>query len=100
MSNDREIEKRLVAKGAQAPRLTPDHINATIMSKDYHVFDGKTTVCCLTLRNGYHVIGVSSCVLKENFDPEIGKDVAFENARNEIWKLEGYLLQQLHPVTE
>lgn len=99
MSNDREIEQRLVAKGAKAPRLNPDHINGTILSKDYHIFDGKTTVCCLTLRNGYHVIGVSSCVSKENFDREIGRDVAFEDARNKIWGLEGYLLQHLYPVT-
>ena len=30
----------------------------------------------------------------ENFDPEIGKQVAYDNAREKIWLLEGYLLKE------
>ena len=61
----------------------------------YHVFDGTTlTVCCLTLRNGYTVTGESAAASPENFDEEIGKKIARQNAREKIWALEGYLLRQ------
>lgn len=35
-----------------------------------------------------------ACASTENFDAEIGKKIAYENARNKIWQLEGYLLKQ------
>ena len=44
--------------------------------------------------NGFVVNGESASASKENFDVEIGKKVAYENAREQIWKLEGYLLKQ------
>jgi hypothetical protein len=37
---------------------------------------------------------IVSLVSKENFDVEIGEKIAYENARNKIWELEGYLLQE------
>lgn len=79
----------------QAPRLTPDMINDTIKSKSFYVFDKSClTVCCLTLTNGFTVIGESACASPENFNAEIGENVAFRNAREKIWSLEGYLLKQ------
>ncbi|WP_308324412.1 Gp49 family protein, partial [Klebsiella pneumoniae] len=38
--------------------------------------------------------GESACASPENFDPEIGRKIARENAVNKIWMLEGYLLKQ------
>lgn len=77
-----------------APRLNPAHIDATIASEAYYVFPGTTlTVCALTLRNGFQVVGVSGTASPENFDAELGKKIAREDARNEIWALEGYLLK-------
>lgn len=52
------------------------------------------TVCCMTLANGFTVTGESACASPANFDEEIGKKIAFEQARNKIWTLEGYLLKQ------
>lgn len=50
---EQSIENEINEKGLNAPRITPDHINATIADEDYYVFE-KTclTVCCLTLQNG------------------------------------------------
>lgn len=57
-SNEDEIETAIVAKGINAPRLTPAAIDATIVGEAFHVFPGTTlTVCALTLRNGYMVCG-------------------------------------------
>jgi hypothetical protein len=51
----------------------------------------------LELANGYTVLGKSACASPENFDAELGKRIAREDAVKQIWPLEGYLLrQQLH----
>ena len=90
-----QIEKEIQAKGLNAPRLTPDLIDAAIVGEDYHVFPGTMlTVCCLTLRNGFTVTGESACASPENFNTEIGQKIARGNARDKIWALEGYLLKE------
>ena len=92
---EQAIEKEIQDKNLNAPRLTPDDIEAAIVSESYHVFPNTTfTVCLLTLTNGYNVTGESACVSAENFNAEIGRKIARENARNKIWQLEGYLLRQ------
>ena len=59
--------------------------------------NGRTTVCSITMRNGYTVIGESSCVLKSNFDAARGRNYAYEDALDKVWPLEGYLLaERLH----
>ena len=95
MINEAEIEKEIKEKGLTAPRLTPDLIDSKIANKDFHVFSGSClTVCCLTLANGFTVTGESACASPSNFNREIGEKIAFENARNKVWALEGYLLKQ------
>ena len=92
---EEKIEKEIQKKGLTAPRITPEHIDATIRDRDYHIFkDGTLTVCCLTLKNGFTVTGESACASPENFDAEIGRNIAFKNARDKIWALEGYLLKE------
>jgi len=94
-TGEEQIEKEIQEKGLTAPRITPDLINRTIVAEDYHVFDGTyLTVCCLTLQNGFTVLGESACVSPENFDAEVGQKIAYANAREKIWALEGYLLKQ------
>lgn len=95
MSKDEAaIEAEIQAKGLNAPRLNPAHIDAQITGEDYHVFPGTTmTVCALKLRNGFIVVGESAAASPENFNQEIGRKIARENARNKIWALEGYALR-------
>lgn len=93
--SEQDIEKAIQAKGLNAPRLTPDMIDATIIAEDYYVFPGTTvTVAALTLRTGFVVVGKSAAVSPENFDTLIGRKIAFDDARNQIWALEGYLLRE------
>lgn len=93
--SEQEIEKEIQDKGLTAPRLTPDLIDSKVKNKSFHVFgDTCLTVCCLTLENGFTVTGESACASTENFNVEIGEKIAFEQARNKIWVLEGYLLKQ------
>jgi hypothetical protein len=94
MINEDSIEREIQEKGLNAPRLTPNHIDDQIVAEAYYVFPGTTlTVCALTLRNGYHVVGESASASPENFDGHIGRKIARDNARNKIWALEGYVLR-------
>lgn len=96
-----EIEADIARRMLTAARITGPGIDAKIKAADYHVFPSTTmTVCCLTLENGYCVIGQSAAASPENFDAEIGRKIAYADARNKIWQLEGYLLrEQLHKET-
>lgn len=91
---ENEVEQEIQDIGLTAPRLTPEDINDKIVSDDYHVFNKVLTVCCLTLKNGFMVIGESACASPENFDQNLGRKIARERAREKVWALEGYLLKQ------
>ena len=94
-NDEQQLEYEIQNKGLNAPRLTPAHIDSTIREIKYYVVpETTTTICSLVLMNGFVVNGESAAASKENFDAEIGRKVAYENAREQIWKLEGYLLKQ------
>ena len=95
MSNEQNIENEIESKGLNAPRLTPESIDSVIIRATFTVLpSGKVIVCELTLKNGFTVRGEASTVSRENFDHEIGQKISRENARKQIWQLEGYLLQE------
>ena len=115
MSNsEQKIEQEIQEKGLNAPRLTPDYIDSIIVDQYYfkasdaqwgadpnttaligmHKQLETLTFCVLILKNGFTVTGESACASPENFDAEIGKKIAYQNAREKIWLLEGYLLKQ------
>lgn len=94
MNDELELEKAIQSKGLNAPRLTPELIDAVIVDETYTVLpSGKVMVCELTLRNGFTVRGEAATVSKANFNEEIGRTISRKNAREKIWELEGYLLQ-------
>ena len=89
-----DIENEIQKKGLTAPRVTPAMVEEVIISAKYHRFENTTvTICLLILRNGFTVVGESACASPDNFDEDLGKKIAYENARNKIWMLEGYLLK-------
>ena len=94
MSNEAEVEKMIQEKGLNAPRLTPQMIEDTIVEEIYTYPTGTLTHCTLVLVNKYTVTGESNCVSSENYNKEVGDKVARDNAKEEIWPLEGYLLKQ------
>ena len=75
--------------------ITENDIDSVIAETDYIVMsDGRTTVCHLTLRNGFTVLGSSACVSIEKFNRGTGQELALKDAKNKVWELEGYLLRQ------
>lgn len=80
-------------KTMKQTKLTPQYINSLITHTEYQ-YSGTLTICLLTLKNGYKVIGESACLNETDFDAEIGKQAAYNNAVEKIWQLEGYLAKQ------
>lgn len=77
------------------PKVTKDSIEAKIAKVDYLVLpDSTVTLCNITLKNGYSVRGESACVDPRNFNVEIGKGLAYKQAFDRLWPLEGYLLAE------
>lgn len=75
--------------------ISEEDIDRAIVATDYLVMsDGRTTICQLTLKNGFTVIGSSACVSAERFNKERGEEIAFADAKEKVWVLEGYLLRQ------
>ena len=115
-----ELQQQIDAQ-ATAPRITPDDIESNIVSEHYFTArDGRRgaiqdgtyvgrerptfgeadlvrldllTFCVLILRNGFMVTGESACASPENFDAEVGRKIARENAIGKIRPLMGYELR-------
>lgn len=118
--NDQQIEQEIITKGKTAPRVTSADIEANIASIIYFTADegfsgaeaagnggvqvigdsapagslSLLTFCVPVLKNGFTVTGESACASPENFDAEIGRKVARQNAVQKIWPLMGYALKQ------
>lgn len=110
------VEQEIVRKGLTAPRVTPADIAANIASEHYFTaaegvkgeefVAGRPqhtdvpeslkllTICVLVLRNGFVATGKSACASPENFNAELGKRVAREDALREVWPVMGYELRE------
>lgn len=112
---DTKIENEIQAKGLTAPRITPADIEANIRNEYYFTAEQGSamalndsgnecldpyeeslsllTFCVLVLKNGFTVTGESACASPENFDAELGRKIARQNAVSKIWPLMGYELR-------
>lgn len=81
-----------------APRVTPADIDAAIehATQVYYHFipNTTTTICAVTLSNGFVVIGKSAAVSDENFDADIGMQVALDDVKEKLWELLGFRMKQ------
>ncbi|MDP8080238.1 Gp49 family protein [Phocoenobacter skyensis] len=73
--------------------LTKEYLETLIIKAEYHRLTKSLTVCVLTLQNGFEVLGQSAVADPNNYNKEIGEKIAYENAFNKIWELEGYMLK-------
>lgn len=111
------VEQLILDMNLTAPRITPEMVKNNVRSAYYFTAkqgvegmnrengshycgppeDEKElrviTVCVLILQNGFKVTGISAPVSTENFNEEVGRKVARENAEQEIWPLMGYELK-------
>lgn len=92
--NSLEIDEAASAAVAVAPRVTLESMEAKIASENYTVVDGVLTICTLKMANGFYLIGESAPASPANFNADLGKKFARENAIRQLWKLEGYALRE------
>lgn len=82
-------------------KLTEEHLKDLIADASYHHLDGTTvTICALTLRSGFVVTGESACLDPTNFDAAIGQEIAYKNAFEKLWQLEGYHVKASAPASD
>lgn len=82
---------------AVAPRVTLADVEASIGKTEFMLPTeypalGTTTLCILTLVNGFTVRGFSACASLANFNADIGQRLAKEDAVRQIWALLGFSL--------
>ena len=119
-TGDNAIEQEIRSKGLVAPRVTTEDIRKRIAHEFFftadqgarhafleHVAGNKggyaahelrpelclLTFCVLVLDNGFTVTGESACASPENFDIDIGRKIARENAVAKVWPLLGFELR-------
>lgn len=116
MISDEQIEQEIQDKGLTAPRVSMADIESAIASESYFTaYDGvvgraveaegvsrdevvvadslsRLTFCILVLKNGFTVTGESACISAENFDAELGRKIARQNALDKCWPLFGFHL--------
>lgn len=69
--------------------LTSEEVNNMIYKAECILFPGtRIYICCITMKNGFHVVGYSSDVNQENY--ESPRDMAIYKAREKIWDLLSY----------
>ena len=112
-SESLEATEAECAAGRTAPRVTLDDIKAAIRSEYYALgtaialnasddrmmhYDDQTslnvlTVCLIVMTNGFTIIGKAAPASPANFDAELGKKLAYEDAVRQIWPLMGFSLR-------
>lgn len=103
-----DIDK-VSAANAKAPRISLDYM-ASLMEKVWYanpidVFSAPTdltpeqakrlvttTICYVLMKNGYIVIGHSTPASPENYNSELGRQLAFEQCQKQLWPILGYEL--------
>lgn len=116
----KELDSKIKEKGLTAPRVTPADIENEIRSIHFftakHGMDGALkageyegrekpaegdlselgllTFCVIITRNGFTVTGESACASPENFDASLGREIAFNKAKEKLWPLLGYVLKE------
>lgn len=111
-----EATDSAAAAVATKPRVSLDSMKAKIKGRyDFNALDaigsvcgisvkpdGSSThndlsvlsICVLVMENGFTVIGKSAPASPENFNADLGKNFAFDDAIRQLWPLEGYALRE------
>lgn len=85
------VEAQDIVAGKKHRKVTEKSINAKIKRVSY-IYDETTTICLITMKNGFKVLGHSTPADPRNYDAAVGRRYAYENAFRQLWQLEGYLL--------
>lgn len=88
-----EADEAASAAVAVEPRVTLQSMEDKIVSENY-LYQDLLTICVLKMENGFYVVGESAPASAANYDADLGRRFARENALRQLWKLEGYALRE------
>ncbi len=103
--NSLQASETLAASGATAPRVALSDIEGAIAEKHFirgdhalgvpgvHKQLGLLTLCFVVMKNGFTIVGKSAPASPENFDPEKGREFAYQDAIRQLWPLMGFALR-------
>lgn len=69
--------------------ITKEYLESLIENKKF-VLDWTFTICIVSLKNWFKVIWTSALVKQEDFDKELGEQIAYEEAFEKLFELEAY----------
>lgn len=75
-------------------KVTQEQLTAKIAKEDYLRGGDTMTICLLTLHSGFVIVGQSACIDPANYDEDTGCKLAFDDAVNKLWELEGYHVKE------
>lgn len=93
MVSSLEVTDRESQAVAVAPRVTLQSMEEKIAETEYVVHKNILTIAIVTMKSGFFVVGKSAPASPENFNAELGKKFAREDAIRQLWGYEGYLLR-------
>jgi Phage protein (N4 Gp49/phage Sf6 gene 66) family len=109
MSDSLQVTDQASEAVAVAPRVKLADIEDAIVSETYFTGDAVAacinrpgsptaslatlTICLVVMRNGFVVVGKAAPASPENFDPDLGRRFAYEDAIRQLWPLMGYALR-------
>jgi hypothetical protein len=107
MTDSLTLSDERAAAVSVAPRVTKADIEAKIAAVNWTTADKAfgtfgapsleahklLTICVITMQNGFTFLGKSACASPENFNAELGSQLAYEDAFRQIWPVEAYVLR-------
>ena len=76
-------------------KVTLPYMEGRVKHVSYAVLpETTTTICVMTMVNGYVVLGTSACADPAMFNKALGEQYSYADAIKHLWPLEGYLLRE------
>lgn len=107
MSNNLDETDRASAAVAIGPRVSLTDIQMAIAAEWYTTaWDALgdqipkmeslklLTICIVSMKNGFVIIGKSAPAYPQNFNADLGRKFAYEDAIRQIWPLMGFALKE------
>ena len=96
VSAEQALESQIQAKGlTTAPRVTPAALDAMVKGYNLIKVEDSIMLCIMDLHNGITIVGKNlGSVCPENYNEELAKQLAFKDAREQLWPLAGFMLAE------
>jgi hypothetical protein len=77
-------------------RVSLESIEKKVRQVEYYrpAMADHMTIALVKMWNGFIVVGKSAPADPKNYNAELGQHAAYEDALQQVWALEGYLLKQ------